>query len=324
VKLLPTNLAAIGNLAASESTKFSMNCIKLELDDTTYRAIATDSKMIGIVEGCYVGDDKEYPEIPAMTNAPNGSSAALVPLKFWQDTMKAAAKLTRRYGRGNGKPILASVAVKTSETEITLGCTDLDSSPVSSSRHIEGRYPPYKEVLPKNNALVEFFIDPDAMIKMLQTAKQYASEDCRYVRVRLHAKNLAFSEYMQKQADELETAKAEWQAHIDNPELPAPKVVEHKPFQIESPIYVESSNLQTAQIFTGLIMPLSGGGVPMPEWRKAKDSMPKHEVPANRLKDVPEDDSPATESDLNPEAPGEPLTGSYTVTAPTEGESVCV
>ncbi len=76
-----------------------------------------------------VGPVQEYPEHPAMANAPNGKHDALIPAASWRKAFSTAAKVTKKQ-----KSVLRSVAVKLGDQLATFGATDGDSCPVEQTR----------------------------------------------------------------------------------------------------------------------------------------------------------------------------------------------
>ena len=144
MRLLPTDLSALSDVTG-DNTRFSTAAVHLVLHgDNTYVAEATDTKVAVRVAGPCVANPDDYPDIPALAAAPNGKAEGLIPAAVWKKTFAAAAKHTRRGHRAE----LKSVATKVGAELATFGYTDLDSSPVESTRMVEGRFPPLGDIIP--------------------------------------------------------------------------------------------------------------------------------------------------------------------------------
>lgn len=296
MKIIPSNLGKLSILAAKESTKFALTGVRIELKEDGYRALVTDSKAGAIVEGNYVADANEYPSWDALTNAPNGATSALVPADFWRDTMAAATKLTKRCHKSILKE---SVAIVTGDKEVTIGATNLEQNPTHASRLVEGRFPPLDECIPRSKPLIELFVDPDYMIDMMQAAKQFASEEgMKSVRIALHPKCSELEEFKER-----EQQIAEGLTDDDG------KPIEYKPIVVSTPIVVQSCNVK--QLFTGIIMPLSDGGIPR-RWKPENVAKPQT---------VPEPDE--DDNDDSDEVEEPTASASMTVSAPIPTDSEC-
>src|SRR5262249_38953137 len=160
--------APLAAVAAKESTKFAMTGVQIEVTENAYCAVATDSKRLLMVEGPCV-DANEFPELPTITDAPNGGSSALVPAKTWASTFAAAAKLTRKAAKA--KPALGNVATVIGKDVVTFGATDLEATAAEQTRQLDGRFPPYREIFPKAAAKMKVIVDAKMLAELLKATE---------------------------------------------------------------------------------------------------------------------------------------------------------
>ena len=169
--LLPTNLAKLADLTGDD-TRWATSAVHLRLHgDNTYVAEATNCRVAIRVSGPAM-DVSEYPVIPAMAEAPNGCTDALIPAEVWRKVFVQAAKHTKRCY----KPEIRSVAVKIGKDLATLGCTNGDSSQVEYTRLVGGKFPPVADCFPKRQRL-SVRLDPDYLITILTVLREFATPD---------------------------------------------------------------------------------------------------------------------------------------------------
>src|SRR5262245_40122939 len=77
--ILPPNLGGLAKLAGDD-TRFALSAVHVAGGPDGYRVAATDGKALAVVTG-QAADAGEYPELPALTSAPNGEREALVPAR---------------------------------------------------------------------------------------------------------------------------------------------------------------------------------------------------------------------------------------------------
>lgn len=168
--LLPTNLAKLAD-ATAENNRWACSAVHVRLHgDQTYIAEATDTKIAVRVTGECTNDPAEFPELPGMSDAPNGHIDGLIPGSIWQSVFNSASKKTRRLS----KPVLRNVAVKIGKEVATLGYTDLDSFPVERTRLVEGKFPPLADVFPKQPPAFKFTFDGNLMCTLIKTVSEFA------------------------------------------------------------------------------------------------------------------------------------------------------
>jgi DNA polymerase III sliding clamp (beta) subunit (PCNA family) len=168
MNLLPVNLGPLADLT-SEAGKFALSGVRIEFKDDKYEAEATDAKILATIEGV-CEDPKDYPAIPALELAPNGKSVCLVPAALWRDAFATAKKVTKAR---HMKPILKNNAIKIGEYDVTFAATDLEKSPVTSGKQLEGRYPPTKEVYPKSDhkKMVKLRLKSEDLIRLVKASQ---------------------------------------------------------------------------------------------------------------------------------------------------------
>lgn len=235
--LLPVNLAPVADICG-EQNRFSMSGVFVEFDsghfepttlgwtDHTYRCVATDSKRLLMVEGV-CPDSNDYPALDAIEAAPNGECRGLIPGKAWSEHFKKADRLTKRC---KYKTILRHVPAVIGKDVATLGATDMESNEVCSTRQVEGRFPPYQEIIPKKPPTVVCHIDPTYMAETLMAMAKLMKDSGESYRV-----TMEFTPVPQ-------TTKG----GEDDEKLPK---------WVNRPIVLRAANTQ--QKITGLVMPLS-------------------------------------------------------------------
>ncbi len=170
--LLPPNLAGLTKLAATEGGRFAMNGVLLEITPEGYRAVATNGKVLGVIEGPPVDTFAEYPALPGLAQAANGATSGIIPSDAWAAGFKMIPKRAVRIN-----PILNSLACILGKNEVNFGATDLESAPTSYNRLLEGRFPDYRQVFPKNDPVVTITVDPRLLIEVLKVAAAVADAD---------------------------------------------------------------------------------------------------------------------------------------------------
>jgi hypothetical protein len=142
--LLHRNVGSLAKIAAKDSGRFAMCGVRVsELPDNHYRVEATDGKLLARVEG-ENEKTEDYPDFPALTNAPNGATSGTIPAKSLDRACKGIVKRTN-------KPILQRLAIIMSDTQATLASTDLESVRSDAPRLVEGRWPSTDSVFPNQS-----------------------------------------------------------------------------------------------------------------------------------------------------------------------------
>lgn len=189
--LLPNNMKCIaGHSDESGGHRWATQGIYVEaLPDNRYAVAATDTRTLVLVEGVCPGDPGEYPEFGALVDAPNGGMKGLIPSGVWADIMAESSKATKKVSR----PLLRSVAFQMADAkvepervdeetgepiknictpaQVVMGWTNLEKSNTPTCLQIEGKFPPYRNILPKKRGKVQISIDPDYFIRVADTLK---------------------------------------------------------------------------------------------------------------------------------------------------------
>lgn len=213
--LLPANLAPVAEFAdkAESGARWAVTGVQVESlnDGKDYAVVATDTTCLVVVEGPNYKDPTEYPLHGALVDAKNGATKTLIPAKVFSQVMKDAAKGTKRCT----KPILKRVAcimhdgepavtekkmVSVEEEdgthleerevtvkpagipEVVLGWTNLEQEASPKTRVVEGRFPPYRDIIPKHGRYT-IALDPEFLIRAGKTLEQMKGlkdpENCR-------------------------------------------------------------------------------------------------------------------------------------------------
>jgi hypothetical protein len=93
--LLPANLSHVTRCCAAD-TRYALGAVRVVVTEDGYRVEASDSRRLARVDGTNAGDPARFPEIPALTTAPNGASEALIPAKIFAKACKDIN--TRQFG----------------------------------------------------------------------------------------------------------------------------------------------------------------------------------------------------------------------------------
>lgn len=174
--LLHSNLSAIAKLVG-ESSRYVMSGIHVSRKgETGYRVVATNGKVLGLVEGD-AGPTDEFPTIPAVETAPNGANSAIVPAAEFVKAMKDVPRKMVRAAMN----CLACV-IGTQQT--TLASSTLDSNIVRQPRNVEGRFPNVDKVIPKTAPAVTLTFNPKFLAELLQVASEFAADGIVTIEVR--------------------------------------------------------------------------------------------------------------------------------------------
>lgn len=149
MRLIPTNLAKIADVAAdkSEANRFALDSVRIVFDkDESYMVEATDKKALIRVTG-KVDDADCYPTgaVLGLDEQPDGGNEALIQAGAFRDIMNKAKKATAKVAAR--KPVLGNVAVAidTKTNSATLAYTSMaedDHGTILRLDPVEGRYPP--------------------------------------------------------------------------------------------------------------------------------------------------------------------------------------
>jgi hypothetical protein len=149
--LLPANLSHVTKCCAD--MRYVLAAVHVVATEDGYRVEATDAKRLARVDGTNAGDPAKFPEIPALTTAPNGASEALIPAKVFA---KACKDVNTRLA---GPEERRALAVRLGKEVSTLATIDEDGgSLVRQPRNVEGRFPNTDAILPTSPWLASWWM----------------------------------------------------------------------------------------------------------------------------------------------------------------------
>src|SRR4051812_5482267 len=126
--------------------------------------------MMAIVEDVNTplkGEDFPANVIPA--TAQNGAKSAIVPSAAFADAFKTVPKRS-------SLPVLECVAVVMGKTETVLGTTDA----VRTVRNIEGHFPNYEQVIPKDKPKLKIKFSPKLLGKACKIAQEFGLDGATF------------------------------------------------------------------------------------------------------------------------------------------------
>jgi hypothetical protein len=182
IHLLPLNLGRLAKHADKKgyAGRFITAGVRVAFPTTgSYLAEATDTKQLVRVEGPVVADPNDYPHesIPGLSTAPNGATAAVVPLAAWEKAFAQANKLGNLKRLNNA---LGSVACVVGNNVTTFGATDTESRMVEQTPNLEGRYVDGDFIIEKTEKdapIATFTVDAKMLLELLKTAAAFAEDD---------------------------------------------------------------------------------------------------------------------------------------------------
>lgn len=169
MNLLHTNLANLAKIAG-ESRHSATSGIHVVTKPGEYRVEVTDGKRAIRVEAVDAADVAKFPVIPALQNAPNTATEAILQADAFEKMMKAAPKKVA--------PHLRTVALVLGLTESTLATSDLEDTLIRQPRNLQGRYPNFSQILPKEDALPEAKIEVEGhlLAELLKVVADFAAD----------------------------------------------------------------------------------------------------------------------------------------------------
>jgi DNA polymerase III sliding clamp (beta) subunit (PCNA family) len=152
---LPSNLAGVSRLAATDAARYALTCIRVAEKEDGYEVQATDGKRLVII----TGPGREEQTLAMLADAPNGASVALIPAKDWGKTLKAAKKQGAYLVLGEQASTFAAGD----------NVSRLDNA-------VDVRWPNFDLVLPKDKPKVEFAVDGRLFAELLAVAAAFCPE----------------------------------------------------------------------------------------------------------------------------------------------------
>lgn len=182
--LIHPNTATLTKLAAETSRRgLAMEAIRVQATESGYRVEATNGRFGAFVDGRNVDDPSTFPEIPAMTTAPNGATEALIPAREYEQACKSAPKkMTVR--------ALTGVAVSLGKDQTTLATATYDSNLIRQPRNVAGRFPSLPDVFPKDAPRVVIRINPTLLARLLTVAAEFSDTTTPWVDLEVRDKDV--------------------------------------------------------------------------------------------------------------------------------------
>src|SRR5262249_43865603 len=153
---LPTTLGPLARVAADDQGRWSMNGVEVtDPGNGTFCCVGTDGRYLLVVRGIQAGDERGHLGCPP-------DRAVLVPAVAWTEAFRKMPKLLDKttYSR---KPPTVEVAlegkkVRLSGYERSFTCDEID-----------GRFPDWRNVLPKKPPTFSIAVDPEKLAELLKT-----------------------------------------------------------------------------------------------------------------------------------------------------------
>lgn len=165
------HLAVLGAVSTDEK-RYILNGVKFEETKTGLKAIATDGRVLAIVESTDDPKCSEYPTIQGIEAAKNTADSALVPTQAIRNVLKSWPKTSRTL------PILDNAIVKFTDKVSTFATTDLESPNIVEAKNIEGQFPNYEQIIPrKGSATFQIVVDPVKLANTLMMAAKITTSD---------------------------------------------------------------------------------------------------------------------------------------------------
>ncbi len=166
--LVPQNVASIEAIAAKDTSRYVINGVLLERDSAGIaRAVATDGRRMIVAEFCE-SDEKDYPAVFDSERVEGFS--AILPAGALKTAAKGIGKASRI------KPVLGNIAVSEASAngQVFLTTTDLETESKATVPTIDDKYPSWREVMPKYEALTKEQFEPHRSIRIGVNAKLLA------------------------------------------------------------------------------------------------------------------------------------------------------
>src|SRR5262249_29516277 len=110
-------------------------------------------------------------------------TSAIIPSRAFAAACKAAGAAGRRAKRES----CGHVAIHLGTATSVLACSDGDSAGVQSAPNIQGKYPNYRAILPKEEPKFRIEVDPRLLGTLLAVARSLADNESPRVTIEFHA-----------------------------------------------------------------------------------------------------------------------------------------
>jgi len=238
--MLQTLIARTIFAAAAEHSRYAINGVLVERDGKKLRLVATDGRRLAVALGeCRAG------------SAAAGKAHCIVPSKALHLIAKLAIEPE------------ASVRIAIEENQILLSVGDGADAAVLSSNLVEGAFPPFEDVIPKDQDKKVAF-DVQALFSAVRRAALLTNEESKGVRLAFSDNKLTLT----SRAPEM--GEAEIQLDLENYQgdaveigfnpgfiIDALKVLDTGPVMIELKASNKPGVLKSGSEFTYVLMPVS-------------------------------------------------------------------
>jgi hypothetical protein len=160
---LPATLGPLARVAADDQGRWSMNGVQVtDPGDGTFCCVGTDGRYLLVVRGIQVGDERGHLGCPP-------DRSVNVPAVAWTEAFRKMPKLLDP-SSWSKKPPMVQVAlegqkVRLSGHERSFTCDEID-----------GRFPDWKQVLPKKPPSFSIAVDPEKLAELLKTVQGMIGE----------------------------------------------------------------------------------------------------------------------------------------------------
>jgi hypothetical protein len=187
MNLLHGNLNALAKLTESASGRYATSGVLVEADgDERYRAVATNGRYLGLVEGEPSTAIGHYPNVEAVRNAPNGATKAIIPAKDFAAATAAASKK-------KAAPLGRYVATVLGEKVATMVTHDGENTATTTAQTIDGRFPDWRKVLDsvdkKGAPAFSIRVDARYLVQLLTAAATFTQDNCGAVTLEFFGKD---------------------------------------------------------------------------------------------------------------------------------------
>jgi DNA polymerase-3 subunit beta len=170
--------------AARENSRYAINGVLLNRDGKKLEMVATDGRRLARATATIAG------------KAEPGSSHCIVPAK-------ALTMLSRLIADDN-EPV--SVAISPTQALFAFGDDPADSRAVLTTNLVDGSFPPYEDVIPRDND-IRISFDRDVLASAVRRAALLTNEESRGVRLSFQSKDKSLR--LSSRAPEMGEAKVE-------------------------------------------------------------------------------------------------------------------
>lgn len=165
MRLITQQHLAVLSAVSTDVTGYVLNGVLFEETKKGLRAVATDGRIMAVVEK-ESDESKDFPTIPALQSATNTAKGGIVPTEALKKAKKGLSKKNR-------VPVLNTIALKLNKNESTLATTNLTDSSIVPTRMIEGQYPRWEQVIPKEKPVFEISVSSGYLRELADIVDQF-------------------------------------------------------------------------------------------------------------------------------------------------------